>query len=116
MGYCSRLTSFHPASLADLHANQEFQRLLDGIVESEEQRLAVGRALLDMQLESNASRQEFAKTKFALEQRVLELEGEHAQELAYMVRPKRRLYAHAFGTLRWRQAYITLPDTLIRKM
>eukprot|EP00892_Ulva_mutabilis_P006676 jgi/Ulvmu1/4380/UM002_0105.1 len=69
---------------ADVHANREFQRLLDSIVESEEQRLAVGRALLDTQLEHNASQQDFAKTKFALEQRILELEGEHAQELLYM--------------------------------
>lgn len=73
--------------LSDVHANQEFQRLLDAIVESEEQRLAVGRALLDTQLEYNSSQQEFANTKFSLEQRVLELEGEHAQELAYMVWP-----------------------------
>lgn len=70
---------------ADLHANQEFQRLLDAIVESEEQRLAVGRALVDTQLEYNSSQQEFARAKFSLEQRILELEGEHAQELAYMV-------------------------------
>lgn len=45
----------------------------------------MGRAFLETQLEFNTSQQDFAKTKFSLEQRILELEGEHAQELAYMV-------------------------------
>eukprot|EP00879_Flechtneria_rotunda_P029992 GHRR01032470.1.p1 GENE.GHRR01032470.1~~GHRR01032470.1.p1 ORF type:complete len:245 (+),score=110.15 GHRR01032470.1:1280-2014(+) len=64
---------------------------------SEEQRLEVSRALIDFQMETNAAQQEWANTRFALEQRILELESgrlEHhvrAEDHAILVDERNKL-------------------------
>ena len=59
--------------------------MLDTVITSEENRLAMGRALIDAQLENNSAAQAAEQKQYLLEQRILELEGRLAQELAAQV-------------------------------
>lgn len=61
------------------------KRVLDVVVSSEENRLAMGRALIDAQLENNSAAQAAEQKQYLLEQRILELEGKLAQEFAAQV-------------------------------
>lgn len=62
------------------------KKLLDTVVSSEENRLAMGRALIDAQLEHNTAAQVAEQKQYALEQQILELEGRLAQASAVQVR------------------------------
>jgi hypothetical protein len=61
------------------------QRLLDALIESEENRLSMGRALIDVQLDSNTNAQTSEQKQYMLEQRILELEGQVAQDFVAQV-------------------------------
>lgn len=78
---CSQL----PCNAASVNQD-EMKRVLDVVVTSEENRLAMGRALIDAQLENNSAAQAAEQKQYLLEQRILELEGKLAQEFAAQVR------------------------------
>ncbi|GBF93794.1 hypothetical protein Rsub_06126 [Raphidocelis subcapitata] len=65
------------AKLKDAGADelQEKADLQEALIRSEEQRLAVSRALIDFQMEAVEAARDHEAARFALEQRVLELEG-----------------------------------------
>ena len=60
--------------------------LQQALIASEERRLQVGRALLDIKLEHNNALQEVETQKYELQQKVLDLEGRVAQGLISSVR------------------------------
>eukprot|EP00775_Hariotina_reticulata_P004745 gene4745-4995_t len=68
----ARLAKLKDAETDELREKAELQ---DALVRSEEQRLEVSRALIDFQMETNEAKQDWANSKFALEQRILELES-----------------------------------------
>mmetsp|Transcript_8871 Transcript_8871/g.29172 ORF Transcript_8871/g.29172 Transcript_8871/m.29172 type:complete len:1235 (+) Transcript_8871:44-3748(+) len=68
-----RLNKMHEADDALL---QEKEQLQTALIKSEEERLEIARALIDLQVENNAVQSEMENAKFTFEQRILELEGQ----------------------------------------
>ncbi|KAF8055598.1 SYP52 [Scenedesmus sp. PABB004] len=68
----ARLAKLKDAGTDELRERGELQ---EALVRSEEQRLEVSRALIDFEVETNEARAAWAKERFALEQRILELES-----------------------------------------
>jgi chorismate mutase len=65
--------------LAAEEIQQELSQLQQALISSEERRLQVGRALLDIKLEHNNALQEVEEQKYEMQQKVLDLEGRVAQ-------------------------------------
>jgi septum formation inhibitor MinC len=66
--------------IAAAASQEEMKQMLNKVIASEENRLAMGRALIDAQLENNSTAQAAEQKQYFLEQRILELEGRLAQE------------------------------------
>ena len=67
-----RLNEQHEEKKAYLEEKAEFQ---EALIKSEQERLEVSRALIDLEVDYNSLDTEFEATKFKLEQRILELEA-----------------------------------------
>ncbi|KAI8465646.1 MAG: P-loop containing nucleoside triphosphate hydrolase protein [Monoraphidium minutum] len=68
----ARLAKLKDAGTGELREKAELQ---EALIRSEEQRLAVSRALIDFQMEVNEGKQAWEGERFSLEQRILELEA-----------------------------------------
>jgi hypothetical protein len=60
-------------------SREEMHKVQQDMIAREEQRLEIGRALIDSQLQHNEDLQRAEEREYALKQRVLELEGQVAQ-------------------------------------
>jgi len=58
----------------------EKEELQAAMVKSEEERLEIAQALIELQVEHNQLQEEFESTKFTLEERIIELEAHHLEE------------------------------------
>ncbi|GIL90779.1 hypothetical protein Vretifemale_18508 [Volvox reticuliferus] len=92
----ARLHKIHKAEAGDLQEKQELQ---EALIQSEEQRLQLARALIDFQMEYNEARQDWETIKYELETKLIETEARQQEvvdeEVTRLVHEREELEAMA---------------------